>query len=109
MGDEVQVPRIDGGSGPSGKGADPADVSGAGCSDRKGARQQGSCTCVGIESSDRQSIGSNEEDKRSVVAQTAAGIFSSAEKVLGEAFLGEGVFLRGRSRPGDRRSDQGLH
>ena len=59
MGDEVQVPRIDGGSGPLGKGADPADVSGAGCSDRKGARQQGSCTRVGIESSDRQSIGSN--------------------------------------------------
>lgn len=85
-----------------------ANVSGVGRSDREGACYQGSCTRVGVESSDRQCIEADEEDKRSVVAQATARGYSPSEKILGEALLGAGVFLRD-ARPGDRRSDKELH
>jgi hypothetical protein len=61
-----------------------------------------------IESPDRESLRSDEEGKRSVVAQTAAGICSSEKAVLGKALLGTGVFLRDE-RPGYGGTDSRLH
>ena len=108
MGDKVQVSGADGGGRPPGSRISPSDVPQFGCSDREGARQQGSCARVGIESSDRKSLGTDEEDKRSVVAQATAGVCSPSEKVLEASLLGTGVFLCDE-RPGDRGADQGIH
>jgi len=109
MGDQVPIPRFEGGSGPSGAGTDPSDVPRPGCSDRERAHRQGSCTHSCIESADSEPLGSDEADKRSVVAQTAARVCSSEKAVLGASLLGTRIFLRGRIRPGNGGADSRLH
>lgn len=121
MGDKVPIPRSEGRGRPSGARANPADVSRPGCSDRRRTRRQGSRAHTRIESPDVESIGSDEDGKRTVVAQIAGGVCASAEEILGEALLGAGIFLcdersdygradsrlHRRTRPGATRS--GLH
>ena len=108
MGDKVPVPRSKGGGCPPNAGTDPSDLPRSRCADRERARRQGSRAHPRVEPSDVESIGSDEEGKRSVVAQIAAGVCSFEEAVLGETLLGQGVFLRDE-RPSHGRADPGLH
>ena len=108
MGDQVPIPRAEGRGCPSSAGTDPSDVPRPGCSDRERAHRQGSCAHSCIESADFESIGSDEADKRSVVAQTAARVCSSEKAVLGASLLGTRIFLRDEW-PGNGGADSRLH
>jgi len=105
---EVSVPRSEGRGRQSGTGADPSDVSQSECSNREGARWQGSCSHTRIRATDLESGRPDEASKRSVVAQTAARICASEKAILGEAFLGKGVLLCDE-RPSYGRADSRLH
>ena len=95
MGDEVQVSSADGGGSPPGSRISPSDVPQFGCSDREGARQQGSCARVGIESSDHQSLGTDEEDKRSVArASYSRSLLTFGKGTGGVTFGHGGIFVR---------------
>src|ERR687891_2595534 len=107
VGDEVPVPRPDGGGCSSGAGADPPELHESGPEDPEGAHREGPRAPSGVVSA----VAERREDRAvpegPVLAAAAGGVSALEEAVLGSAPLGPGVLLRDGGG-GDDGNDLGV-